>query len=240
MGSIFGFTLLNKNRMSKDSLITLTTELVRGQLGQVNTVNLAITSSNCIAVLQKDMSIDRLLASADYKNFVNTHLRKERVFSLIGSTSYGTATAKEENPALAIIKNTVSVSKDTFFEHTGNGVEVVAEIVDNYEYGVDTVNRVKQVAKDVNIYAAVNAFFPDTLLLSKHTAETLKLSMFASFGIFMFSSMEKGIKNATSQLILGKEESVDLLSNQAFVLNMQNNTFKVSNIFIGTKNYANY
>lgn len=240
MGSIFGFTLLNKNRMSKDSLITLTTELVRGQLGQVNTVNLAITSSDCIAVLQKDMSIDRFVASADYKNFINTHLRKERVFSVIGSTNYGINNSKEENPTLGIIKNTVSVSKDTFFEHTGNGVDVVAEIVDKYEYNADTVNRVKQVAKDVNIYATVNAFFPNILLLSKHTSETLKLSMFASYGMFMFSSIEKGIRNVTSQLILGKEENVDLFSNQAFVLNMQNNTFKVSNIFIGSQNYANY
>ena len=240
MGSIFGFTLLNKNRMSKDSLITLTTELVRGQLGQVNTVNLAITSSDCIAVLQKDMSIDRFIASLEFKNFINANLRKEKVYSLIGSTTCTTYNNKEEISALSVIKNTVSVSKDTFFEHTGNGVDVVSEIVDNYEYGVDTTNRIKQVAKDVTIYAAVNAFYPDVLLLGKHTSEPLKLSMFAGYGIFMFSSMERGIKNVTSQLILGKEENVELFSNEAFVLNMQNNTFKVSNIFIGTKNYAAY
>lgn len=234
MGSIFGFTLLDKNRMNKDNLLTLTTELVRGQLGQVNTINLAVTSSDCIAVLQKDMSIDRFIASADYKNFINKHLRKERVFSVIGSTNYGI------NNTLGIMKNTVSVSKDTLFEPTGKGVDVVAEIVDKYEYGLDTVNRVKQVATDVNIYAAVNAFFPNMLILSKHTTETLKLSMFTSYGMFIFSSTEKGIKNVTSKLILGKEENVDLFVNQAFILNMQNNTFKISNIFIRSQNYANY
>lgn len=238
MGSIFGFTLLNKNRMSKDSLITLTTELVRGQLGQVNTVNLAITSSDCIAVLQKDMSIDRFLASIDFKNFINANLRKDKVYSLIGSTSYKAINNKEEISTLSVIKNTVSVSKDTFFEHTGNGVDVVSEILDNYEYGIDTTNRIKQVAKDVAIYAAVNAFYPNILLLGKHTSEPLKLSMFAGYGVFIFSSMERGIKNVTSQLILGKEENVQIFSSQAFTLNMTENNFKVSNIFIGQKNYA--
>ena len=238
MGSIFGFTLLNKNRMSKDSLITLTTELVRGQLGQVNTVNLAITSSDCIAVLQKDMSVDRFLASIDFKNFINANLRKDKVYSLIGSTSYKAINDKEEISTLSVIKNTVSVSKDTFFEHTGNGVDVVSEILDNYEYGIDTTNRIKQVAKDVAIYAAVNAFYPNILLLGKHTSEPLKLSMFAGYGVFIFSSMERGIKNVTSQLILGKEENVQIFSSQAYTLNMTENNFKVSNIFIGQKNYA--
>ena len=237
MGSIFGFTLLNKNRMSKDSLITLTTELVRGQLGQVNTVNLAITSSDCIAVLQKDMSIDRFLASVDFKNFINTNLRRDKVYSLIGSTSYKAINDKEEVPTLSVIKNTVSVSKDTFFEHTGNGVDVVSEILDNYEYGIDTTDRIKQVAKDVVIYAAVNAFYPNILLLGKHTSEPLKLSMFAGYGVFIFSSIERGIKNVTSQLILGKEENIQIFPSQAFTLNMTENNFKVSNIFIGQKNY---
>lgn len=237
MGSIFGFTLLNKNRMSKDSLITLTTELVRGQLGQVNTVNLAITSSDCIAVLQKDMSIDRFLASVDFKNFINTNLRRDKVYSLIGSTSCKATNDKEEVPTLSVIKNTVSVSKDIFFEHTGNGVDVVSEILDNYEYGIDTTDRIKQVAKDVVIYAAVNAFYPNILLLGKHTSEPLKLSMFAGYGVFIFSSMERGIKNVTSQLILGKEENVQIFPNQAFTLDMTENNFKVSNIFIGQKNY---
>lgn len=240
MGSIFGFTLLNNNRMNKDSLVTLTTELLRGQLGQLSTVNLAITSSDCIAVLQKNMYMDRFLASADYKNFINTYLRKDKVFSLIGSTTYVAENTKEEQQTMAIIKNTVSVAKDTCFERTGNSTDVVAEIMDKYEYGIDTIDRIKQVAKDVLMYASVNAFYPDTLLLAKHMAETLHLSMFANYGIFVFSSVEKGISNIKSQLILGKEEQVQLLSNQAFTMNMRSNTFKVSNILIGTGNYANY
>ena len=71
-------------------------------------------------------------------------------------------------------------------------------------------------------------------------AETLSLSMFANYGVFIFSSTEKGIQNVNSQLILGKEEKVQMLSNQAFTMNMRSNTFKVSNILIGAQNYANY
>lgn len=227
MGSIFGFALLNNNTVNKNSLITIATELIRTQTELISSVNLVISSEACINILQKNVSITELLTSKEFTKFIDT-LGNGKVFSFIGSTEHISNEETFTKYSLSISNNTVSVQKELTFNRTGEGGKLVSEIINKYFNC--TLGKIKQTIKDVNMYAAINALCPDTLLLAKHMPGYLETSMFANYGIFIFSSSQRSMEGIKSKLFLGKEELISMQPNQAYIMNMLSNTYKISTI----------
>ncbi len=241
MGGIFGFTLLNNNKMGKDSIITLTTELLKSQLGPTEEINIAITTSENIHVIKTNMSIPRFIATKEFKEFMHNALKDITIYSLIGSFK-DKVTYKEfldlNDEPMVTFGEVVCVQKEKEFTDVDSGGVVVAEIFDRYEFAIDLTTRIKTAAKDVKLYAAVHAAYPSCLLIAKHTADPLELCMFAQYGVFIFSSISKSVDKVTQLLLLGKRETVEMFSYQAFLLNMSTNTYKVINSYSGNVNYA--
>ena len=240
MGGIFGFTLLNGHKMTKTSIHTLVTELLRSQVSPVKEIHLMAMTDAHAHVITSNMSVTRFVATKDYAEFLDKVWKDKRVYSFLGAfkdNKNSSGIVDTENP-MAIHGNAICVQKEAGFTEVTSGGDVVAEILDRYNFSLDITSRIRAAAKDVKIYAGVNTGFPSTLLLAKHTADPLKMAMFAKYGVFIFSSIDRSIDKVLDKLLLGKKEDVDMFAQQSFLLCMNSNKYRVMNTYSGQMNYA--
>ena len=236
MGGIFGFALLKNNKMTKSSLGLIVTELLRGQLDQVDTVGIVATSCSKIDVFKRDFNVSRVLASEQYHKFLEEVIDAENLRSVIcgcGKSDFSKKKTGYNKTPISMLNNVISVQKEN--NNCNNiGGEVLVEILEKHEYKEGVLSRIKNVVRNVDMYASVNAYYPDTLLIAKHNFDPLFVSTFDNYGIIIFSSSRTGLDNVVSRILLGKETNVDMFANQAILMHLANNTHKVINILLET------